>query len=289
MTDSGQLDSMDVEIYRRLAEMVAQGRTGVLATVIATRLSAPRRAGSKMIIHPDGTLTGSVGGGAAEARVIAAAVEVLADGVCRRLDLDLAGDVGVCGGSMEVFLEPVLRTVPFVVIGAGHVGRAVVAVGRHLPFRFTLVDDRPEWLAGPETPVGVGLVESDPAGLAERIEVAPHGGVLIVSRNHELDGDYLEALLEMERASGREFGFLGALGSRAKAAKIRKRLADRTEFAERCTRLQLPVGLDLGAESPAEIGLSVLAEAMAVLRGVTLLEDDKGRPVGVRLQRRRDS
>lgn len=275
------------DIYRRLTEMVEQGQGGVLATVIRTRKSTPRHEGSKMIILPDGSVVGSVGGGAAEARVIEEARQVFLDGRPRCLPLDLAGDVGVCGGHMEIFLEPVTRADPFLVIGAGHVGRALVEVGRTLPFRFTLIDDRPGLIADLEGLSGVRLLEASADDLASSLEVPTRGALLIASRNHELDGDYLEAVLEAERAAGREFVFLGALASRTKAAMLRKRFAGDDWRRERIARMQYPVGLDIGAETPAEIALSVLAEALAVIRMVPHLQDEDGLPLGVRLHRRR--
>ena len=275
------------DIYRRLTEMVEQGQSGVLATVIRTHRSTPRHEGSKMIIFPDGSVFGSVGGGAAEARVIQEAGKVFIDGRPLCLPLDLDGDVGVCGGHMEVFLEPVTRADPFLVIGAGHVGRALVEVGKTLPFRFTLIDDRPGLVADLEGLSGVKLLEASPADLVTSLEVPARGAVLIASRNHELDGDYLEAVMDAEHAAGREFVFLGALASRTKAAILRKRFADEEWCRERIARMQYPVGLDIGAETPAEIALSVLAEAMAVMREIPLLKDEDGQPLGVRLHRRR--
>ena len=287
MSDDQHLSTDEGGIYRRLTEMVERGQNGVLATVIRTHLSTPRHEGSKMIILADGSVIGSVGGGAAEARVIEAAREVFEDGKARCLPLDLAGDLGVCGGHMEVFLEPVAKAPAFIVIGGGHVGRALVELGRGLPFRFTLVDDRPGLLADLEGRPGVRLLEAGPDALFTSVEVPARGAMLIACRNHRLDGDYLEAVLDAELESGNEFAFLGALASRAKAAMLRKRFTGDERTAARIARMQYPVGLDIGAETPAEIALSILAEAMAVLREVPQLEDDQGRPLGVRLHRRR--
>ena len=287
MDASGHIQD-EKRIYQRLAEMSTGGQPGVLATVISTERSTPRHSGSKMIIHPDGSITGSIGGGKAEAVVMAEAARVLADGICRRLELDLAGQLGVCGGKMEVFLEPVLRATPFVVIGAGHVGRALEEMGRSLAFRFTLVDDRPEFLEPLETVPGLNTVAADPDHLGGQIAVEARAAVVIASRNHELDGRYLKVLLEAEAAAGLQFGFLGVLGSRSKAAKLRKSIAQQVpNLAPRLETIQMPVGLDVGSESPPEIALSILAEALAVLRGVDFLADESGSPLGLRLHRRR--
>ena len=287
MNSNQKLTADEGDIYRRLTEMVDHGQSGVLATVIRTRLSTPRQAGSKMIIRPDGSVFGSVGGGVAEARVLEEARLVFQDGRPRCLPLDLAGEFGVCGGHMEVFLEPVTKAEPFFVIGAGHVGRALVDMGRALPFRFTLVDDRPGLLADLAGQPGVNLLEASADQFRSSLEVPETGAMLIACRNHELDGDYLEAVLAAERKSGREFVFLGALASRTKASILRKRLAADDWSKERVARMQYPVGLDIGAETPAEIALSILAEALHVLRRVPALLDESGHPLGVRLHRRR--
>ena len=281
------LTTGEEELYRALAELAVRGESAVLATVIATRLSTPRHPGSKMIVHADGSVTGSVGGGRGEARVIEEALLVLQDGECRTLKLDLKGGVGVCGGEMDVFLEPVVRGVPFLVIGAGHIGRAMLEVGSSLPFRFTVIDDRPAALLALSEMGGIRTLESGPSGLPERLEIPPRGALLVASRSHELDGDFLEAVFKAEEAQGREFPFLGVLASRAKAQKLRSRFKGDPFAERRLGQIQLPVGLDLGAETPAEIALSILAETMAVLRGVSLLTDGKEQPLGVRLQRRR--
>ncbi len=277
----------DGDIYQRLAEMSSQGHDGVLATVIGTELSTPRHTGSKMIIHPDGKVTGSIGGGKSEAYVIKEAQQVFADGRCLQLDLNLAGGLGVCGGSMKIFLEPVLRTTPFLIIGAGHIGRAMISMGRDLPFHFTIVDDRQEFLDDLAGLPKVSTILALPEELSELLDVHERGSVLLASRNHTLDGDFLEAVLLAEIRHQRQFPFLGVLGSRSKSARILKRLQKTPKYMERLEQLQMPVGLDIGAETPAEIALSVFAEAMAVLREVTHLQGEDGKPLGVRLHRKR--
>lgn len=275
------------DVLLELAHMVAEQRPGVLATVVRAERSTPRQPGSKMIIHADGRLTGSIGGGATEAHVIACAKEVAAGGDCRIVAIDLDGGHGVCGGRMEIFLEPVLRTSAYVLIGGGHVGRAMVEVGRTLPFRFVVVDDREEILAGLCESPGVRSLHCGPADLARHLTVSPGAAVLVASRGHAQDADYLEALGALELQCGAEFAFVGLLGSRAKTALTCKELERRGVAAAFLARLRAPVGLDLGDETPAEIALSVLAETLAVLRGRELLVDADGRELGVRLRRRR--
>lgn len=275
------------EVLLELGAMVREHRPGVLATVVRAERSTPRGPGAKLIVHADGHLTGTVGGGAAEAHVVAQAGGVLESGECRLVTIDLDGGHGVCGGRMEVFLEPVLRAVPFVVIGGGHIGRAMVELGRTLPFRFLLVDDRPEILAGVSEGPGVRALVCGAGELAPHLRAAAGGAVLVASRGHEHDADYLEALLRAEPALPRPFAFLGLLGSRAKTALTTQELGRRGLEAAALGRLRAPVGLDLGDETPAEIALSVLAEALAVVRGREFLRDADGAELGLRLRRRR--
>jgi len=275
-------------IYETLARMAAANEDGVLVTVVRTRLSTPRHEGSKMVVHPDGSVTGSIGGGRSEARVIEEAMKVFSHRRCCMLELDLAKGLGVCGGNMEVFLEPVLTSVPFIVIGAGHVGRAMIEVGKALPFHFILVDDRPEFLASWEDDPAVHTVLSAPDELAGKLASLPRGALLLASRTHEMDTAYLEAALSAEIESDSRFPFLGVLGSRSKATRIYRKICSLGEqYIERMQDVQMPVGLDIAAETPAEIALSVFAEAQAVLRQVKPLCDENGNIIGIPLHRNR--
>lgn len=275
-------------IYETLARMTADNEEGVLATVVRTHLSTPRHEGSKMVVHPDGSVTGSIGGGRSEARVIEEAMLVMEHRRCGMLELDLAGGLGVCGGNMEIFLEPVLRSAPFIIIGAGHVGRAMVEVGRALPFHFILIDDRPEFLEPWQDDTSIQTILATPDNLKGQLPVTPGGALLLASRNHQLDTAYLAAVLQEEMDAGTSFPFVGVLGSRSKSMRIDRTICEMGEsFKERMTRVQMPVGLDIGAETPAEIALSVFAEAQAVLRGVKPLCGDEGQIVGIPLHRNR--
>ena len=271
-------------LYAILAEMAAAGEAGAVATVIRTSRSAPRHSGSKMIVRADGTVTGSVGGGTVEATVLEAAREVIAEGICRRLVLNLDGEAGVCGGETEVFIEPVTAAVRFWIVGAGHIGRAVIELGAQLPFRFTVVDDRSEYLGGLEP---VATLNVAPAELGEHLQPTARMAILLANRNHELDGDYLEAVLAAEQAAGQEVAYLGVVGSRTKANVLSTRFRDRPERRERFRRISIPVGLAVGAETPHEVALSILAEALAEIRGVTWFQDGAGSKLGVYLQRKR--
>ena len=136
-------------VYQALAELEASGEAGALCTVVRERGSVPRHAGSKMLVYADGRLQGTIGGGEMESRVIREALAALADGQPRVVEYKLVdptqGDPGVCGGEVEVFVEPIRPRPTVLVIGGGHIGRAVVHLAHWLGFRVALADDRPEF------------------------------------------------------------------------------------------------------------------------------------------------
>ncbi len=268
-------------------EMAAAGEPGVLATVVAVQGTGPSLVGSKLIVHGDGRTSGTVGGGTIEARVVAAARELLAQGGTRLLRVEQEPGPEACGGQVDVFLESLRTGFPFWILGAGHVGRALVEMGRHLPLLFTLVDERPELLEAEDSGFGARILNIPVAELAQRLEIVPGSAVLIAGPSHDMDFKYLQAVLEAEERTGVSFDYLGLLGSARKVAQLNKRFADREQRLARLETAQMPVGLDVGEGSPAGIALAVLAEAVAVLNGRPYLRDPEGKPLGLRLHRRR--
>ena len=140
---------MPVEIFKALAEIEKNNESAALCTVVKSIGSTPRHVGSKMLVYPDGKFIGTVGGGDLEHRVLDEASIAMGDGQSRLLSYTMAdpsrGDPGVCGGTVEVFVEPILPPAMVVVIGAGHVGKAVVHLAKWLGFRVAVSDDRAEY------------------------------------------------------------------------------------------------------------------------------------------------
>lgn len=281
------------ELYALLAEMTARNEAGAVATVVWTARSAPRREGSKLVVRADGAIAGSVGGGEVEARTIEAALAAIGDGRCRRLHFDLRGELSACGGEVEIFVEPLQRRTPFHIVGYGHVGRAVAAAGRALPFQFLLVDDRPAPAGGPAPADGLAPADGPalrtvgPDEFGASFTPTLRDLVLVATRHHALDAAYLEALLAAERRHGSECGWVGVMASRAKAAQLRAQLRERGHAPDRLARLSMPVGLAVGAETPDELAVSILAEALAVARGAAWLRGADGQAQGLWLQAHR--
>lgn len=234
----------------------------VVATVISTHRSVPRRAGSKMLVYNDGTISGSIGGGEMESRVIAECLDVLAVGRPRRLTYSLldpsTGDPGVCGGEVELYLEPQMPTTTIYVIGTGHVGQAVVELAGWLGYRVVAWDDRSELTEAVEADVVLSgsieqALESEPAD--------EHSRIVMVTRNVALDAELLPALLATPSP------YIGLMGSSRRWAKTRKLLEDKGMDAADLDRVHSPIGLEISAETPAEIAVSILAEVIGHERG----------------------
>jgi xanthine dehydrogenase accessory factor len=257
-------------IYQAVAEAERENRLAALCTVVRSQGSTPRRASSKMLVYPDGSLLGSVGGGEMESRVIAEARQAMQDGKPRFVEYNMSdpsrGDPGVCGGQMEIFVEPLIPKPTLVLVGAGHVGRAVVHLAGWLGFRVIVSDDRPQYCT-PEAVPGADEYHPVPlAELASRLEINPWTYFVLTTRGVDIDVPGLPALLASPAA------YIGVIGSRRRWATTRQQLLDQGVAEEALGRIRSPMGLEIHAETPEEIAVSILAEIIQVLRGETAHE-----------------
>lgn len=254
-----------MNIYQRLAEIQAAGGRAALATVTRTTGSVPRRAGAKMLVLPDGDIEGSIGGGEMESRVIEEAQAAMADGQPRTLNYELrdpgSGDPGVCGGTVEVFVEAIRPEETVVVVGAGHVGQAVAHLADWLGFRVEVSDDRPEFC----TPVAVPSAQAFHPGplnqLPRTMQITDQTYLVLTTRNLDVDLAGLPALLDSPAA------YIGVIGSRRRWATARKKLEAQGIAADKLDRVRSPMGLELNAETPEEIAVSILSEIIMLRRG----------------------
>lgn len=248
-----------MSLLHELVAAVDARQPVVMATVVATNRSVPRRAGSKMLIYRDGTTSGTVGGGEMESRVVHEAAEVMTDGRPRRLNYSLldpaSGDPGVCGGEVELYLEPHMPQTTIYVVGIGHVGQAVVELASWLGYRVVAWDDRPELLEGITTADVIAT-----GSIVDALEAHPideHTRVVMVTRNVGLDVEILPALLATPAP------YIGLMGSERRWQTTRKKLVELGVDEESLARVQSPIGVEIAAESPAEIAVSIFAQVIA--------------------------
>lgn len=252
-----------MEPFSAAAEAIRTGRQAAFATVVSVGGSAPRHSGARMLVYRSGEIIGTVGGGALEQRVIHTALRAIDTGQPVRMVAHTTRDLGMCcGGKVEVYVEPLGVRSEVVIFGAGHVAHATAPLLRQLDYRVRIVDARDE-LCSEERFPGCALHCTEPERWLEQQPPDPRAHYLIVTHDHSLDQRLVEALLPRPHA------WLGLIGSRAKVAKflIRYRAAGLSE--ELFSRLCAPVGLDIGAETPAEIAVAIAAELVALRRGAS--------------------
>ncbi len=236
-----------------------------VATIAATTGSVPRAAGSKMFVYSDGRSSRTIGGGKFEALVRADAVTAMREKKpwlktypLHEGDADSFG--AICGGEVTVLIEPQLTSEALYLIGAGHCSRAIAKLGAECGLFISVVDDRDELLAD-LPPVVAQISGSSPAEFIASREWRRDEALVIVSRNHEIDREALAAALTQTGA-----GYIGMIGSKRKVRDVFDDLRRRGVPDERLAKVYAPLGLDIGADSPAEIAVSTIAEVLSVLR-----------------------
>ncbi len=252
-------------IYQAAAELVSQQQGGAFCVIVRSQGSTPRHVGSKMLVYVDGSITGTVGGGELENRVIAEALLAIQDGQPRLLSYNMAdpsrGDPGVCGGQVEVYVEPVLPNPTLVVIGSGHVGKAVAHLAHWLGYRVVVSDDRPEFCTPQAVPDADQYIPALMNELPEHLAITPWTYLVLTTRGASVDIEGLPALLDSAA------GYIGVIGSRRRWATTRKALLEGGVSEVKLQSVHSPVGLELNAETPEEIAVSILAEITALRRG----------------------
>jgi len=220
-----------------------------------------------MLIRANGAIEGTIGGGDMEGRVIEQALEAIKDGGGRVLSYAFRdvqkGDVGVCGGEVEVFVEPIQARPKVVIVGGGHVGRAVSHLAHWLGFRVVVSDDREEFANEASAPDADEHIHCPLPELPERTTIDGDSYVLLTTRGMPVDIAGLPLLLKTDAA------FIGVIGSRRRWEVCAEKLSEVGVPAEDIARVTSPIGLELGAESPEEIAVSILAEIVMLRRNGT--------------------
>ena len=252
-------------IYQALAELEINHQPTVLCTVVKASGSTPRHSTSKMLVHPNGRILGSVGGGELENRVIQEALASLQDGKPRNLTYNMTnperGDPGLCGGQVEVFVEPILPTPMLVVVGGGHVGKAVAHLAKWLGFRVVISDDRPEFCTPEANPDADKYYPVPLAELPLHLTITPQTAIVLTTRGSNVDVAGLPALLDTQA------GYIGVIGSHRRWNTTVRELNQQGISDEQLKRIHSPIGLGIGAETPEEIAVSILAEVLMLRAG----------------------
>ena len=251
--------------YALIAELIERGESAALCTIVNAKGSTPRRAGSKMLVFENGEFTGTVGGGELEHRILDEAMIAMAEGKPSLLKYSMTdpkrGDPGVCGGQLEVYVEPILPPAKIVVIGGGHVGKAVAHLAKWLGYHVAVSDDRTEFCTPEMNPDADEFFPVPMEDLPKHLKLNRQTYLILTTRGSLVDVAGMPPLLESKAA------YIGVIGSKRRWAATVKGLKEKGISDEQIARIHSPMGLELNAETPEEIAVSIMAEIIMLSSG----------------------
>ncbi len=258
-------DNQVVDIYEEIVKLRQEGRRGAVATIVNVRGSIPSFETAKMLVRDDGSIAGTIGGGCVEAEVWQAAREVMESEKPRSLTFNLNQDPKydtglVCGGTLDIFIEPVLPPALLYVFGAGHVSVNLYKCARGAGFDVTVVDDRAAYASRERFPDAKEVIAEDFDQAMAKITPQESSYIVIVTRGHRDDMRVLRWAVQTQAR------YIGMIGSKRKTISIFRELTKEGLSPQLFERVHAPVGLDIGAITPEEIAVAITAELIAVRR-----------------------
>lgn len=268
----GRYMTTDQRIYETIAQLERNGDAAVLVTVVKTTGSTPRKAGAKMLVQKDRSIIGTVGGALLEALAIDVATDVLQNGETRTEsynlnDLDRKQTKMICGGNVDLFFEPIASTPWLYMFGAGHCGRAIADTAHQVGFHCVVVDDRQEMITAERFAYADEVHCGEIPEIARKLAYRVPSFVVIATHCHETDAETAIGVLEQGLPH-----YIGIIGSKRKRAEMKKWLEEVLSPDDFDKYVQMPIGLDIGAETPEEIAISVVAELIRMRRGTKGLD-----------------
>lgn len=252
-------------IIQQASALIEQGKTACLCIVTSSRGSTPRKAGSKMIVFSDGSIQGTIGGGAVEHEAIKHAIQIMQHTEPVSKKYNLANDLDMhCGGEMEVYFEPLGAMPTMLIFGAGHVGKALARLAMQFGFRIVFFDNRP------------GIFDSFPlencqliGGVYEEIidqySFNPNSFIVVMTHMHAHDEELVAALAQKPHR------YIGMIGSKRKTEIARKKFVESYGLSEELVKtIDMPIGLPIACETPEEIALSIMAKIVDVKNSGTI-------------------
>ena len=257
---------MNEEVFQAVGDVLERGESAALVTIIRTEGSTPQRVGAKMLVYADGRSVGTIGGGCYENDAFWKARKSLETRrpIVARYELadDIAEESGlICGGQMEVYIEPLEAAPQLYLIGAGHVSYYLARVAAPVGFKVHVLDDREKFANAERFPDAAEIIVDSIPSWLESASFPSNAYVVILTRGHTHDLEALRAL------APRNLQYLGLIGSRAKVSRLYAALQEDDIPSDRLRTVHAPVGLNIGAISPQEIAISILAELIAVKYG----------------------
>jgi xanthine dehydrogenase accessory factor len=253
-----------MDLFEEIVRMRRAGQRAALATIVHTNGSIPSYESSRMLVREDGSIAGTIGGGCVEAEVWAAAKEVMQKESPRKMVFNLNNEATydnglICGGTVEIFVEPILPQPMLCLFGGGHVSMAVAKAASAAGFAVSIVDDREAFANLQRFPMAQEVFTKYDEAF---VKIQPNAStyLVIVTRGHKED---MRVLAWAVRSGAR---YVGMIGSKRKVLSVYKALEREGYRPEEFERVYAPIGLEIGALSPEEIAISIAAELVAVRR-----------------------
>jgi xanthine dehydrogenase accessory factor len=258
-----------VDLFEEIVRLRREGKRAALATIVHTNGSIPSYESSRMLVREDGSIAGTVGGGCVEAEVWAAAKEVIRAEAPRKMVFNLNNEASydnglICGGTLEIFVEPLLPQPTLYIFGGGHVSMALAQAAHTAGFAIGVIDDRETFANAERFPMAREIYTSYEDAFA-KLKPNAASYLVIVTRGHRDD------MRVLAWAAGTAARYIGMIGSKRKVLSVYKALEKEGIPAEKFEGVHAPVGLEIGALTPEEIAISITAELISVRRHATNL------------------
>lgn len=255
-----------MDVLEEVVRLRRAGQKCALATIVQANGSIPSYTSAKLLVREDGSIAGTIGGGCVEAEVWTAARDVMETGKPRRLNFSLGQDAAydnglICGGQLEVFIEPIDPQPHAYIFGAGHISKSLCQVASLIGFATTVIDDRESFANRERFPLADNVLAGEYEELFPKLEISSSSYLIIVTRGHRDDMRILRWAVTTPAR------YVAMIGSKRKVISVERELQKEGIPAEAFQRVSAPMGLDIAAQSPEEIAVSVAAEMIAVRRG----------------------
>ncbi len=247
-----------MDVLKEYVTLKTQNILCVLATVVQTRGATPRRAGAGMVVRHDGSICGTIGGGAVENQVTQRALKIINTTKTEFLHYELS-ELGMsCGGEMDIFLQPSGHQPELFIFGAGHIGRFLCGIGKNIGFHVTVVDNRSEYANREKLPLADRIFSGEYSKILTSLSFHNSGYIVIVTHGHLHDQQVLEY------CARQPFLYLGMIGSKNKVRNSLEKLKNKGINQQILSKIFSPIGIDIGSQTPEEIAIAVAAELIAV-------------------------
>lgn len=253
------------DIFEEISRIRSEGGSAALATVVQVKGSTPREAGSKILIKSDGTIFGSIGGGTLEATICRESMNVIREARPKMLHFDLTGeevqgDEMLCGGNMDIFIEPIFPQATLYIFGAGHISLTMSKIAKMVGFKVVVIDDRAEFANAERFPEADEIFADNLSTVFSKLKINKSSYIAIVTRGHQSDERVLEWAVKTEAC------YIGMIGSKKKNEVIFSHLQSKEISRELLESVHAPIGMDIHAETPQEIAVSIVAEIIKTRR-----------------------